>query len=144
MEQMAEDTGSGRVLGRINVVAAAWRFTYLPGTTISFDSVGPMITSDAQSWGSAWSAATLSAVDGPDDDLRLEVERDLHGLLVQSAAELICDAFYIDGNDRGDCIPPAAEPSMRPQPLTLVPGSWQCLLPTAPFRQKPGLPTGSI
>jgi hypothetical protein len=80
-------------------VAATWRFTYLPGTVISFTSDGPKV-SGADGPESErclpWTAARR-AITGDDDEFRLAVIRDVHAALVAWEAQRVCDAFFVDG-----------------------------------------------
>jgi hypothetical protein len=99
----ANEAITDRASSRITEAAAAWRFTYLPGTRISYNPLGPEITDippgapTPMVWRSAWSASTLSAVDGPTDQLASAVARDVHRMLVRYETDQICRAFHVDG-----------------------------------------------
>jgi hypothetical protein len=91
------------LVSRLAEAAAPSRFTYLPGTTISYEPAGPVIQrwSDGEpttAWRSTWSRSTLEAVgvDGP--EVVALVGRDVHRALVLHEADRICRAFHIDGS----------------------------------------------
>ena len=79
------------------------RFTYLPATSIDYDTAGPVIrlhcdARPATEWRAAWSTATVQALQSDVDAQTLIgfVQRDVHGALVAWEADRICRAFYID------------------------------------------------
>lgn len=81
----------------------ASRFTYLPGTSVDYDSAGPVIRlhcdgRPATGWRAAWSTSTVHAAQsGADAETLIGlVQRDVHGALVAWEADRICRAFYID------------------------------------------------
>jgi len=84
-------------------VLARTRFSARPGTTVTFDGLGPVVRSDARPHEpstvsrSAWSGATLDMVDASAQDLLLLVTRDVHTALVHHEADRICRAFHVDG-----------------------------------------------
>jgi hypothetical protein len=84
---------------RIGSTVGAWRFTYLPGIQIAYDSSGPLVTSadGASTWAMAWSTPTLDAVHGPPDELTALVAADVHRVLVRYETDLICRSLYVDG-----------------------------------------------
>jgi len=90
------------LVSRLAEAAAPSRFTYLPGTTISYEAAGPVIQrwldgEPTTAWRSTWSRSTLEAVgvDGP--DVVPLVGRDVHSALVLHEADRICRAFHVDG-----------------------------------------------
>ena len=99
------DTGLSpdEMVGRLAEAAAPSRFTYLPGTSISYDAAGPVIQewSDdhaVSSWRSSWSSATLEAIAAHDLKLVLLIARDVHSALVSHETNRICRAFHVDGS----------------------------------------------
>jgi hypothetical protein len=96
---------AGRLVGRLTEAAAASRFTYLPGTAISYDVAGPVIRrwSEPEPTASsrfAWSSSTLRAEGADGADLVALVSRDVHGALVSHEVDRICRAFHVDGSRR--------------------------------------------
>ena len=95
------DPHRGRCLvSRLAETAAATRFTYLPGTTISYEPAGPVINRWSNggltsAWRSIWSNSTLDAVEADGEVVDL-VARDVHSALVSYEADRICRAFHID------------------------------------------------
>lgn len=93
-----------RQLRRLNELAGPpSRFTYLPGTAVHYDPLGPTVglhqgSHSAAGWRSVWSAATVDAVKDDADAQTLIscVERDVHGALVAWEADRVCRAFYLD------------------------------------------------
>lgn len=80
----------------------ASRFTYLPGTTITFEAVGPVIRTYAngeapKEWRSTWSEPTWGAAGLDVETLLPLVGRDVHGALVSYELDRICRAFRVDG-----------------------------------------------
>jgi hypothetical protein len=100
----ATDQQRGRQLvKRLAEAAAPSRFTYLPGTTISYEAAGPVIQrrmggEPTTAWRSTWSSSTLDAVDADGPDVVALVGRDVHRALVWHEADRICRAFHIDGS----------------------------------------------
>ena len=91
------------LVGRLAEVAAPSRFTYLPGTTISYEGAGPVIQrwSDgalAAAWRSTWSSSTSDAVDADGPEMAALVGRDVHSALVSYEADRICRTFHVDGS----------------------------------------------
>jgi hypothetical protein len=87
----------------VAMAAAPSRFTYLPGTTISYEAGGPMIErwSDGArttAWRSTWSSSTLEAAGAEAPEVLALVGRDVHSALVLHEADRICRAFYVDGS----------------------------------------------
>jgi hypothetical protein len=85
-------------------VVGAQRFTYLPGTDVSYDAAGPVIQRHVPGrpparWACAWSPATVEAVasGAGADEVTIDVQRDVHRALVSHEADRICRAFHIDG-----------------------------------------------
>jgi hypothetical protein len=85
---------------RLADAAAPSRFTYLPGTTVSYEAAGPMI----QTWAngerttagqSTWSSPRLKA-DPDDPELVVLVAQDVHRALVSHEADRICRALHVD------------------------------------------------
>lgn len=119
------DDGALRELSsRIGAVAAAWRFTYLPGVIISYGPGGPEVTDTnpppqvpAHS-SSEWSMSTIALANGKTEDLVEAVVRDVHRLLMRHETDRICGAFHVDGRQawlqaqRG---PPQPDSSRRRQ-----------------------------
>ena len=78
------------------------RFTYLPGTTVSFGVDGPIIAGSRSCepiapWRSAWSPATLDAVRAGSPTAVALIARDVHRALVSYEADRICRSFHVDG-----------------------------------------------
>jgi hypothetical protein len=88
---------------RAAAVAAAWRFTYLPGLRVSYGRLGPDIMDTASPldtlprWSDQWSPSTLSVADGATDDLVEAIVRDVHRLVVRFETDRVCRAFHVDG-----------------------------------------------
>lgn len=88
---------------RIATVAAAWRFTYLPGVSISYGHLGPQVTDAASGMGASteyqmtWSRSTLEVADGATENLMQAVCQDVHRLLIRYETDRICRAFHVDG-----------------------------------------------
>jgi hypothetical protein len=87
---------------RLAEAASASRFTYLPGTTISYETAGPVIRrwSDREptsAWRSTWSSSTLEAAAADDAEVVALVARDVHRALVSHETDRICRAFHVDG-----------------------------------------------
>lgn len=92
---------SGHLLRRLNDVAAASRFTYLPGTTISYEAAGPAIhvwvgREPGLAWRSTWSTSTLDAAGANDTEALALIAQDIHRALVWHEADRICRAFHVD------------------------------------------------
>jgi hypothetical protein len=88
--------------GRLSELAASWRFTYLPGRHISYDTCGPVLTDILNSsgtsrifLGSTWSKSTQEA--GSEAAFVEAVQRDVHEMLVRSEVRRISEAFTVDG-----------------------------------------------
>lgn len=81
--------------------AAGWRYTSLPGETVTMDDSGPTVA-DGQGRAVAgrWSADALRAASGPTDEFVAAIHRDVHTTLVRAHAEWICAAFHVDGAPR--------------------------------------------
>jgi hypothetical protein len=78
--------------------ADASRFTYVAGTTISYDAEGPVVHRwSAAPWRSSWSASTWLALATNGADVVTAVARDVHRALVFYEADRICRAFHVDG-----------------------------------------------
>lgn len=90
-----------KVSGRLSELAAAWRFTYLPGKRISYGEGGPILTDTLGGGmgrtflGSTWSKSTQEA--GSAAAFVEAVQRDVHRMLVCSEVQRICEAFTVDG-----------------------------------------------
>ena len=81
---------------------AASRFTYLPGTAISYEAAGPVVTRYGAApsvWRSSWSgdAARMLRGDPPGDAVE-SVARDVHRAVVTHEADRVCRAFRVDGH----------------------------------------------
>ena len=100
----APDQQRGRhLVRRLTEVAAPSRFTYLPGTTISYEAAGPVVRrwSDGEpttAWRSTWSRSTLEAVGAESPEVVSLVGRDVHRALVSHEADRICRAFHVDAS----------------------------------------------
>ena len=98
-----EGQQDGRRLVRcLTESAAPSRFTYLPGTMVSYEPAGPVIerTSDDEATAgrrSTWSRATVAAAGAHRPDAETRIVRDVHRALVLYEADRICRAFHIDG-----------------------------------------------
>jgi hypothetical protein len=109
-----------RMTSRASELAGAWRFTYLPGTSISYGPDGPVVTRTdglavtrtdgpvltctdgasaypAPAPSPTWSTVALDAVDASVADFVGAVERDVHRAVVLYEAGRVCDAFHVDG-----------------------------------------------
>jgi hypothetical protein len=101
-----------RMTSRAGELAGAWRFTYLPGTSISYGPDGPVVTSGdgpvvTPAEGESayptpapslmWSTVALDAVDASGAEFVDAVERDVHRAVVLYEAARVCDAFHVDG-----------------------------------------------
>jgi hypothetical protein len=87
------------VTERAERLAAPWRFTYLPGTSIAYGPHGPVVTvpgGTGPGWETPWSTATVGVMDAPPATFVAAVQRDVHWALVSYEAQRVCDAFYID------------------------------------------------
>ena len=96
------ERGGERLVRRLAYEAAASRFTYLPGTTISYEAAGPVIRrwscgEQPTAWRSDWSSSTMEAVGGAAEEVVALVGRDVHSALVLDEADRICRAFHLDG-----------------------------------------------
>jgi hypothetical protein len=89
----------GRLTARAGEVAGAWRFTYLPGTSISYGPDGPVVTGPGcvPPTGPMWSAGALGALGASVVEFVEAVERDVHRAVVLHEAARVCDAFHVDG-----------------------------------------------
>ena len=125
----APDQQRGRhLVRRLAEVAAPSRFTYLPGTTISYEAAGPVIRrwSDGEpttAWRSTWSRSTLEAVDADGPEMVALVGRDVHRALVSHEADRICRAFHVDASRLWSLAVP--EPTLgptRPTPRRMTRG----------------------
>jgi hypothetical protein len=91
----------GSPMGRLPDEVAASRFTYLPGTQISYEPAGPVIVTPSDTgsspWRAGWSSATRAAMSAAAPELLAAVARDVHGGLVAYEADRICRAFHVDG-----------------------------------------------
>jgi hypothetical protein len=100
-ELVPDEVGGQRLVKRLASTAAT-RFTYLPGTSISFDAAGPVIRSWAvdeavPAWRSTWSRSTIEAVRADAEDMIALVMQDVHCAVVAFEADRVCRAFHIDG-----------------------------------------------
>jgi hypothetical protein len=100
-ESLPDQHRGSCLVSRLAETAAATMFTYLPGTTISYEPAGPVITrwSDEgtrTAWRAIWSNSTLDVVDGDARDVVDLVAQDVHRALVAYEADRICRAFHID------------------------------------------------
>jgi hypothetical protein len=91
-----------RLVERLGEVARPSRFTYLPGTTISYEPAGPVVETwsggrPTRAWRSTWSSSTLDAVDADSPEVIDLVGRDIHRALVSHEVDRICRAFCVDG-----------------------------------------------
>jgi hypothetical protein len=91
-----------QLVSRLAEAAAPSRFTYLPGTTLSYEVAGPVIQrwlngEPTAPWRSTWSSSTLKAVGADGPDVVALVGRDVHSALVSHEADRICRAFHVDG-----------------------------------------------
>ena len=91
-----------QLIGRPREAAAASRFTYLPGTTISYEDAGPVIRRwhdgrATATWRSTWSPETIQAATAGRLDAAALVARDVHRAVVLHEADRICGALHIDG-----------------------------------------------
>jgi hypothetical protein len=84
--------------------AACWRFSYLPGTSITFSAQGPILIDEREGTGdwlvsaeTVWSEATRQRLDGPIDTFVSAVQRDVHRMLIRAETERVCRAFFVDG-----------------------------------------------
>ncbi len=81
--------------------AAGWRYTSLPGETITMDDAGPTVTDvHGRAVTGRWSSDALMAVSGPTDEFVAAIHREVHTALVRAHAEWICAAFHVDGAPR--------------------------------------------
>lgn len=93
------------VADRVGTVVAASRFSYLPGTFVSYDRAGPVITGPAGpgcAWHGEWSPEVVDRAGeaaGADlaDWLVSAVATDVHRALVGYEADRVCRAFHVDG-----------------------------------------------
>ncbi|MHB1927929.1 MAG: hypothetical protein ACYDEN_05230 [Acidimicrobiales bacterium] len=114
------------VAARVAATVAASRFSYLPGTSISYGALGPVVTGPdgpAAAWHGVWSPDVLQAGPtavaagpadhpigaaagpadhpigaGPADHLTGAVASDVHRALVHYEADRVCRAFHVDGH----------------------------------------------
>jgi hypothetical protein len=99
---LPDEVGGRRLVKRLAPLAAT-RFTYLPGTSISFEAAGPVIRTWAvdetvRTWRSTWSGSTIEAARGGAEGVILLVMQDVHRALVTYEADRVCQAFHIDGS----------------------------------------------
>jgi hypothetical protein len=91
---------------RVTGIVAAPRFTYLPGTSISYGRDGPAVAGPdgaAGVWRSAWSLAVRQEADAAvaadcAGGLIDAVAADVHRALVHYEADRVCRAFHVDGH----------------------------------------------
>jgi hypothetical protein len=96
-------TTQRRMSERAAEAVASWRFTYLPGTAISYGPQGPIIvdTSGRRDRHDGdrrltWSAAALTFVAAPDAEFVEAVKRDVHRAVIIREAGRVCGAFHVD------------------------------------------------
>lgn len=91
-----------RLVSCLTDAAPPSRFTYLPGTAISYEPTGPVARRCCDgaltaAWRSTWSNGTLEAAHSGRAQLPDLVGRDVHSSLVSLEADQICRAFHVDG-----------------------------------------------
>ena len=101
LEPRPDEVAGQRVVSRLARSAAASRFTYLAGTTISYEAAGPVVRTRAENgpatvWRGTWSRSTLEAACADADETVDLAARDVHAALVWNEADRICRAFHID------------------------------------------------
>lgn len=113
------EESDGDLVYRLDNVAPASRFTYLPDTSISYEAPGPAVHrwSNHQpeaAWRSTWSSATLDAVRSDDPEALASIAEDVHRALVWHEADRICRAFHVDGRRPWRLAVPEAAPGADP------------------------------
>lgn len=102
LERQPDEVAGQRVVSRLARSAAGSRFTYLAGTTISYEPAGPVVRTRAEdgpatAWRGAWSRATLESARRNADETARLAARDVHAALLWNEVDRICRAFHIDG-----------------------------------------------
>ena len=90
---------------RVATIVAASRFSYLPGTFVSYGTGGPVVTGadgPGAAWHGAWSSEVVQGAGkavAADlvDRLVSAVATDVHCALVHYEADRVCRAFHVDG-----------------------------------------------
>jgi hypothetical protein len=90
-----------RLVARLTELGAGPRFTYLPGVTIDFDTIGPVITRNGdgefeRGWRSRWSQSTFDRSRAGPEVIIPWVARDVHRALIDHEVDRICRAFRLD------------------------------------------------
>jgi hypothetical protein len=113
-------------------LAAASRFTYLPGTSVSYGPGGPVVTGPdgpTAAWHAAWSSAVRGGADAAGGSDLARIAEDVHRALVHYEADCVCRAFHVDGHRVWDVAPghtegrragDVAEPRLQPLTITIL------------------------
>lgn len=89
------------VVQRAQLEAAGWRYTSLPGETVTLHGSGPAVADGrGRVVTGRWSAGTVAAASGPTAAFVSAIHEDVHTALVRAHAEWICAAFHVDGAPR--------------------------------------------